>query len=186
MYDFVASSNVLKAGLAYSQGPLSQNLSAKISGLTTSRCSILWTIRKNAFVDHRGLPLQVAMNWSWSSLHTPAAYYIVSWLRSTSIWSYSHQITCCFLLLLRTVLSTVCECKFWDIFSVAAIAASWRTNWCLCRCCVSARGSFNEAPVVGLNSDSNTLGCGVCGAMSGCCGKGEEDDNEKWKVLKNT
>jgi hypothetical protein len=59
------------------------------------------------------------------------------------------------------------------------------TYWCLRCCWVSARGSLDEAPVVRLSLEEIPPGCGVCGAMTCCCGKGEEDDNEKWKVLKN-
>jgi hypothetical protein len=61
---------------------------------------------------------------------------------------------------------------------VAAIAASRWTNWCLhCRY-FSARGALDEAPNVWLNSDRLTPGRGVSGAMTGCCGKDDEDDNE--------
>jgi hypothetical protein len=68
---------------------------------------------------------------------------------------------------------------------VAAIAASRCTNWCLGCSCVSARGALDEAPIVWLDSDWITLVRGICGATTCYCGKGEEDNNEKWKVLRN-
>jgi len=68
---------------------------------------------------------------------------------------------------------------------VASIAASWWINWCLRHCSFSAKGTFDQAPVIGLASNSLTLQGGVRGAMTCCCGKGEEDDHEKWKVLRN-
>jgi hypothetical protein len=68
---------------------------------------------------------------------------------------------------------------------VAAIAASRWTNWCLSCSCVSARGALDEAPIVRLDSDWITPGWGVCRTMTCCYGKGEEDDNEQWKVLRN-
>jgi len=46
----------------------------------------------------------------------------------------------------------------WALFSVAAIAALWWSNWYLHCCCVSARGALDAAPIVWLNSDCITLG----------------------------
>jgi len=153
--------------------------------LTTSCCSILWTVLTNAFFDNGGLPLWAAVNWSRSSLHTPAVHYIVSSPPSTSIWSYSHPIACCCLLLLSSVLCTFFKSASWVIFSVAAIAASRWTNWFLRCCFVSARGALDDAPVIRLTLYSITLGCCVSGARTCCCGKGEKDNNKKWKVLRN-
>jgi len=185
IFHSVASSRVFKACFVHSQGPLSRTSSAKITELKTSYCSISRIARTKAFINHAGLPLRVAMNWSRSSLCTPAVHYIVSWPPSISIWSYSHPIVSCCRLLLRPVLHTVCKCASWAIFLVAVIAVSHWTNWCLCCSCVSARGSLDEAPCVWLDSDLITPGWGVCGAMTCYCGKGEEDDSEKWKVLSN-
>ena len=185
IYDSIASSTVFKPCLVHTWGPLSRKSSAKIPELTTSWCSISCTMRTNAFVDHGGLALRAAINWSRSSLHTPAVHYILSWLPSISIWSYSHPIACCCLLLLHLVLRTIFRCATWAILSVAAIAASWWTNWCLHCSCVPARGALDDAPIVRLDSDCITLGWGHFEAMTCCCGKDEEDDNEKWKVLRN-
>jgi hypothetical protein len=68
---------------------------------------------------------------------------------------------------------------------VVAIAASQWTNWCLCCWCVSAMGSLDEAPIVRLGSDWIPPGCGFCGDLTGRCGTGDDDENEKWKVLRN-
>jgi len=152
---------------------------------TASWWSIPPTVRTNAFVDHGSLPLHAVINWLRSSLHTPAVHYIVSWPPSTSIWSYLHPVGCCCLLLWCPALRTVFKFVSLAIFSVAAIAASRWTNWCLHCCCVSARGSLDEAAVVRLGSDWIPPGCGVYGAMTCWCGKGEEDGNEKWKVRRN-
>jgi len=151
----------------------------------TSWCSILRTVQTYAFVDHGDLPLRAAINWSQSSLCTPAIHYIVSWPPSTSRWSYSHPIAYCFLSLQHPVLHTSSKCASLFILSVAAIAASQWTDWCLHCYCVSARGAFDEAPVVRLSSDSIAPGLGVRGAITCSCRKGEEDDNEKWEVLRN-
>ena len=72
IYTSVASSNVVEAWLVHSRGFISLNLSAKILELTTSSCSIMWTVQRNALVDHRGFRLRVAINWSRSSQRTPA------------------------------------------------------------------------------------------------------------------
>jgi len=153
--------------------------------LTSSWCLISRTMGMNAIVDHAGMPLWAAMNWSRSSLRTPAINYIVSRQRSTSIWSNLHRIACCCLLLLRPVLHTVFNCVSGVILSVTAIAASWCTNWCLRCCSVWAKGAFDQVLIVRFDSDWISAGWGVCGAMSCCCGNGEENDNKKWKVLRN-
>jgi len=185
IYESVASSRVFEACLIHSRGPLSRNSSATIPRLTTSWCLIPGTVRTNTFIDHRGLPLRAPINWSRSSLLTPAVHYILSWPPSILIWRYSHPIACCCLLLLHPVLRTVFKCASWAIILVAAIAASRWTNWCLSCCCVPARGTSDQVAVVQLDSDCITPGGGVCGAMTCCCGKQEEDDNEKWNVLRN-
>jgi hypothetical protein len=153
--------------------------------LTTLCCSISRTVWTNAFIDDCGLALQAAIISSWSYLCTPAVNYIVSWLPAISILSYSHPIACCCLILRHLVLCTFSKCASWAIFSVAAIAASEWTNWCLRCSCVSARGASDEAPAVRLNWDWIIPGWAVSGAITCCCGKDEEDDNEKWNVLRN-
>jgi len=185
IYDSVAYSKDIETCFAHSRGPLSWYSCAKISDLITYWCSISRTVRTNAFVNNEGLLLLAMINWSRSSLRTPAVHYIVSWPPSTSIWRYSHPIACCFPILLRLALHTIVKCASWAIFSVATIAVLQWTNWCLRCCCVSARGPFDEAPIFRLDLDSITPGWGLCGAMTCCCGNSEEDDNEKWKVLWN-
>jgi len=141
----------------------------KIPELTTSWCSILWTVRTNALVDHGDLPLRDAMNWSRSSLHMPVVRYIRSWPSSTQIWIDSHPITCCILFFLLPVVRTYFKCASWGIFSVATIAESRWTHWCLRCCCVSPSGSMCEVPVVRLDSAPIALGGSVSGAMACCC-----------------
>ena len=146
MYASVASSNVVKACLVHSRGFLSLNWSAKIPELTTSWCWTLRTARTNALVNHGGFPLQVARNWSRSSLHTPGASYLLSWRSSTSTWLYSHLIACCFLFLLLPVLRTIFHSASTVMFSVAAFAASRWAEWCLhCRS-VSVGGVWQKRP----------------------------------------
>jgi len=151
----------------------------------TSWCLISWTVWTNAFLDNGGLPLGAAINWSQSSLRTTAVHYIISWPPSTSVWRYSHLNAFYFLLSLGPDVRTMFPCACWAISSGVAIAASLWTNWCLRCCCVWARGALEEAPVIRLNSDSITPGRCVCWAMTCFRGKGEEDDNQKWKVLRN-
>ena len=154
----VAFSMVFKACLVHSSGPFSRNLSVKITQLTTSWCSISWIIWTNVFVDDGDLPLRAAIISSQRSQHTPAVQCILSWPPCTSIWRYTHQITCCCILLLYQGLHTLFKCGSWVIFSLTAIAVlRWR-NWCLQCCCVSARGALDEAPVIQLDSNSITLG----------------------------
>jgi len=166
----VASFNVIEACFIHSRGSLSRNSSAKIPELTTSWCSISRTVRTNAFVDLGGLLLQEVINLSRSSLHTPAVRYIVSWPSSTLTWIDSHLIARCFLFLLVPVLHTVFKCASWAIFSVATIAASQWTNWCLRCCSVSTGGVLLKAPVVRLDSAPSAPGWSVSGAMACCCG----------------
>jgi len=169
IYDCVASSKVFRACVVHSRGRLSRNSSAKIPELTTSWCSISRTVRTNALVDHGDSPLQEAMNWSRSSLRTPAVRHILSWPSSIQIWIDSHPIACCFLFFLLPVLRTFFKCASWVIVSVATIAASRWTNWCLHCCGVSQSGSLCEAPVVRLDSARIAPGGSVSGAMACCC-----------------
>jgi len=154
--------------------------------LTTSWCSISRTVRTKAFINHGGFPLRAARYWSCSSLRIPAVHYSINWQPSTIIWTYSHPIVCCFLFILLLVLRTIFKCASWVMFSVATLAASQCTNWCLRRCCVPWSDALNEAPVVSLDSDLLSPVWGVCVVMTCWCGKGEEDDNQKkWEVLRN-
>jgi len=109
------------------------------------------------------------MNWSRSSLRTPAVHYILSWPSSTQIWIDSHPIACCFVFFLLPVLGTFFKGASWVIFSVATIAASRWTNWCRRCYCVLPSGSLCEAPVVRLDSAPITPGGSVSGAMACCC-----------------
>jgi len=114
---------------------------------------------------------RAAMNWSCSSLRTPAVCYPVSWPSSTFIWIDSHPIACCFLFLLISVWRAIFKCTSWVIILVATIAASRWSNWCLRCCCVYPGGALSEMPVVRLDSASIAPGCSLSGAMSCCCGK---------------
>jgi len=158
IYDSVASSKGFKPCFVYSRQRLSTNSSAKIPEVTTSWCSISRAVQTNAVVDHGGFPLRAAMNLSRSSLCTPAVRYTVSWPLSTSMWIDSHPIACCFLFSLFPVSHTISKWVSWVIFSVATIAVSRYTNWCLRRCCVSPGGALCEAPVVWLDLASITPG----------------------------
>jgi len=106
----VAFSDVINACFVHSRGCLWGNSSAIIPELTTSRCSISRTLRKNAFVDHGGFPLQAAINLLRSSLRTPAVRYTVNWPPFASIWIYSHPTACCFLFFLLPVLRMIFKC----------------------------------------------------------------------------
>jgi len=182
----ITTAKISKARFAHSRGHVSQNSSAKVPELTTSWCFNLQTVRTKALVDHGGFPFRAAIHWSRSSLHAPAVLYIFSGRPSTPIWIHSHPLACCFIFPLVLVLYNVLNCAFWVIFVVAALASSWWTDWCLCRCCVSVGGALVEVPVVRLDSDPLAPCRGVCGAMICCCGGGKEDDNEKkWEVLRN-
>jgi len=186
IYASVSSSNVIKACFVHSQGCLSGNWSAKIPELTTSWCSILRTVQANALVNHGGFWWRAEMNWSQSSLHIPAVYYTILWPWFTLIWIYSHPIACCFLLLLLPVLRTIFKCTSWVIFLVAALTASWCTNWCLHSCCVPESDSLCVMPVDPPGLVPFSPGWGVCVAMSCWCRIEEKDDNEKkWEVLRN-
>ena len=101
---------MVKACFVHSWGFLSLNLSLKMPELTTSWCSISRIVQINPLVDPAGFSSRAAMNWSCSSIPTPAAGYMISWLLSTSIRLYSHPIACCFISLLLPV-----EGQFWTV-----------------------------------------------------------------------
>jgi hypothetical protein len=78
--------------------------------------------------------------------------------------------------------SYYCCVRFYVLVLIAGLGPYFR---CLHCCCAPATGVLDEASVVPLDSDLITPGWGVCGAITCCCGKGEEDDNRKRKVLRN-
>jgi len=171
MHKSGASSKVFEACFVQSQGPLSWNLSTEIQELKTAWYSISQTVQTNALVKHGDWPLCAVIKWSHSSLCTAAVQYILSWPSSTQIWIDSHLIACSFWLLLLLVLHTLFIHASWVILSVATIAASQCTTWCLCCCCVSQSSSLCEAPVVRLTSAPIAPGGSVWGAMPCCCDK---------------
>jgi len=186
IYASVAYSKVITASLDHSWGPLSRNLSPNIPELTTSWCSILWTMQTHALVTHGGSMLWAAINWSRSSLRLPTARHMVSSWPFTSIWISCQPIACCLICLLHPVRRTIVEFASRVILSGAASAALHCTNWCLCCCCVRASASLDEAPIDRLVSYPLSPCWGVSVAMICRCGIGEEDDNaKKREVLRN-
>jgi len=87
-------------------------------------CSFSQTVQKNALVDHGGFPLRLALNWSFSTVHTPAVCYIIIWQPSTSIQQYLHPIMCCFVFMVLLLLWTNFNCASRIIFCQAAFAVS--------------------------------------------------------------
>ena len=138
----------------------------------------MWT---NALVDHGGFPLRAVMNWSLSSLATPAGHCTVSWRSSTSIWIDSHLIAFCFLSLLLPVICTMFKCASCFVFSVATIAASRWTHWCLRYCSVSLGGALFEEPVIQLYWASFGPGWCISGAMTCCCGMVSKMMTNRWR-----
>jgi len=110
------------------------------------------------------------MNWSHSSLRTPAVRYTVSWPLSTSRWIDSHPIACFFRSLRLPALRTIFKWASWVIFSVAIVAALQWTKWCLRCCCVTPGGAVFEAPVVRLHSAWIAPSWSISGVMTCCCG----------------
>jgi len=130
-------------------------------------------MRTNAFEDHGGFQLWAAMNWSRTSLRTPAVWYIINWQLCTSIWRHLHPIAWCSLFLLLPFLWTLFNCASRVMFLVAAFAASQWTKWCLHCSWVSAGGVLEEMPIVLLDSVPPSPCWCVCGAMICCCGNKE-------------
>jgi len=161
------------ACLVHSWGFISLNSSAEIPELTTSWCLIPQTAGTNALVNHGRYPLRAAMNWSRSSLRTPAAYYIISRQLSTSIRLYLHPIMYYFLFLLLPVLWTIFNRLSRVIIPVAAFAVSQWPKWCLQFRWVIAGGILDEVPVVLLDSVPISPCRGVCRAMICYCGSEE-------------
>jgi len=137
------------------------------------------TEKPNAIVDYWGFPLGATIHWSHSSLCIPTVHFIVNSRQTTSIWIYLHSITCCFLYLLPVVVQTIFKCESWDILVVAALAASWWTNWCLLCCWVPPSAVIEEASIISLDLDLLSADWGVHVGMIRCCGIGEEDNNKE-------
>jgi len=173
LYTSVAFSNVVNAWLGHSRGFCSLNWSAEIPELTTSWCSISWTVRINASVNHGGFLLRAAINWSHTSLRTPAVCYIINWWPCTSRWLHLHPIACCLLLFLLLVFQKNFNCASGVMISVAAFVASRWTHWCLGCSWVSAGGVLEEEPIVLLDLVPPSPCWGVCGAMICSCGSEE-------------
>ena len=109
IYSSTASSKVIKSCVFHSWGCLSGNSSVKMSALTTL-WSIYQTVQINSFVVYRGFPLWAAINWSHSSIWTPAVRYTVCWPLCSSIRLYPHPTACCFWFLLPPVWQTIFKC----------------------------------------------------------------------------
>jgi len=180
IYISVASCKVDKAWLVHSRRFLSLNSSVKIPERTTSRCSILRTVRRNALVDHGGFPLQAAINWSRSSSRSPAECDINYWRPCTSTRLHLHPIACCFLFFLIVVLRTILNCACSVRFLVAAFAASRWAKWCRRCSWVSAGCVSDETAVVLLDSVPLSPCCGARGAMIHCC------QDEKIMIMKRS
>jgi len=95
IYASVAFSNMVISCLDHSRGFFWRNPSARIPVRATSWCSISWTVRIHALVQHGGFALWAAMDWSGSSLRTPAVCYIINW-RLCYILSHAASWCCCF------------------------------------------------------------------------------------------
>jgi len=170
IYASVASTRVVRACCLNFRGCLIINSCKRIPELTTSWCSILPTVKTYEFVDHGGFRLWAALNWSCSSLSTPALCYIVTGRPATSIRQHSHPTVCCFLFMLLPVLRPIFACASMVTFSVAAFAALQWTSWWLCGSWVSAGSLLDEAHIILLDSDSLPPCWGVCGAKISWCG----------------
>jgi hypothetical protein len=113
--------------------------------------------------------LREAINWSCSSPNTPAGRCILNWQWSTQLWIDSPPIAGCFIFSLLPVLRALFKWVSWVIFSVATIAASCWTNWCLRCCCVSPSGTLLEVPVIRPDSTPIAPGGTVSGAIACGC-----------------
>jgi hypothetical protein len=90
IYISVASTRVCKVYFVHSQKCLLLDSFETLPELTTSWCSILWTVWIHAFLNHGGWTVLPAINWSQSSLYTPAVHHIVSCQLTTSKCIHSH------------------------------------------------------------------------------------------------
>jgi len=85
IYTSVATSKAIQNCFIHSQGWISRTSHVKIPELTTTWCSISRSVRTNTFAEHGGFPLRVAINWSCSTLSTPAVCYMVIWRPFTTV-----------------------------------------------------------------------------------------------------
>lgn len=146
---------------------------------------MLQTVQTNAFVGPAGLLLWAAINWSHSSVHTPAVHWTVIWLPFTTVWLNSHPIACSFQCLLHLVLRTIFKWASYIICLVAVLAVSWLTTWNLCSCCSPLCDVSDEIPIDQLIYPISP-GWSVCVSMFWWCAIGEADDNQKkWEILRN-
>ena len=176
---------MIEACFVHSWGFVWGNLSMKTRELTTSWCSIPLSVGLYAFVDHGGLPLWAARNRSCSSLCTAAVRYTINYRLFTMTCMYLHSNVCCCLFTLLPVLRMIFKWASWELFLVAALAASWWTHKCLHSCCVPMSDILDVSPANRLDFDSLPAGWGGCASLICFYGIGEEDYNEKkWEVLR--
>jgi hypothetical protein len=184
IYASVASSRVSRACFVHSRVCLSGNPSAEIQQLTTSWCSISWTVQTKACINHRGFPLRAAINMLHTSLRTPAVCFMVNWLSFASILVYCHPTACCCLFLPLPVLQTIFKCASWVICLVAAWTSLWWTNVCPRTCYVRRIAVFDVAPANLPVFDPLPPGGGRSVSIMCWCAIGEEDDYERqWEAL---
>ena len=142
-------------------------------------------MQTKAFIDHGGFPWRAAINWSCSSLWTPAVGYIVNWWPLPAIWIYSHPTASCLSLWLLPDLQTICQGASWVIWLVAGLAVSRWTNWCLHSYGVAGSDVFDVATANRLDLDLLWPGWDGCVSRICWCGIGEVGDNEKqWEFLR--
>jgi hypothetical protein len=153
---------------------LIRNWSVKMPELATSWCSMVQSVRINAFVDHGDFPWLLAIHWSHNFQRTMAVWYTVPWPPFTTICICQHWMECSFLLSLHTLLRTVFKCGFWVIYLVAISAVLRWTTWCLHSCCVPMSDLFKLAPPNGLDFTPLSTGRGGCVSMICWYGIGEE------------
>jgi len=159
---------------------------AKIPELTISWSSISRTLCTHGLVDHGCFLLWAAIYWSGSSLGMTAERDQVCWNLLTSIRICSQCIVCCIDSCCRRFSGWCYTVDLGIISSLAALAALRSTNLCLQYCCVPVCAASDKMPVGGHDSDPLCTCWGVFVAMIYCCGKEEEDDNEKiWEFIRN-
>jgi hypothetical protein len=69
------------------------------------------------------------------------------------VWKNTYTTTCYLLFVLLPVLRTIFQWLSWVIFLLAALAASWWTDWCLSSCCVPMSDVLDEEPANQLDLD---------------------------------
>jgi len=143
-------------------------------------------VRINSFIGQGGIPLWAATNWSCTSLLSQAIHYAISLLPFASIWIKWHSIACCFRFCLHLALCTSWKCMTMIIVLVPPLAAFQWTDWYLQSCGVSGGGVLDNEPIGWHNSDLLSPSWRIAGAIICGCGQGEENDNgQKWEVLRN-